>query len=195
MFIPNKFKITEESTFLSFIEKNAFGQLVSMVDEKIFSTHIPFFLSDDKQSLFAHLAKANPQAQAIDKQQALVTLQGAHGYVSPTWYAEAGVPTWNYQAVHIRGACRVFDDADALHDVVLRLTDIYESGSEQPWQANFKPAMLRGIVGVEIVIDDIQCKFKLSQNRSLKDREQVIAALEQRGEHVLAQAMRDQLPG
>ena len=50
--------------------------------------------------------------------------------------------------------------------------------------------MLGAIVGIEVTIDEIQCKYKLSQNRSAEDREQVILQLENTGSIDLAGAVR-----
>jgi len=50
--------------------------------------------------------------------------------------------------------------------------------------------MLDAIVGIEIVISKIQCKYKLSQNRSAQDQKQVAEQLEKLGSHELAGAMR-----
>ena len=62
---------------------------------------------NDEQSLICHVAKSNSQWKDIEDQEVLVTFQGAHDYVSPSWYETAGVPTWNYQAVHIYGKSRL----------------------------------------------------------------------------------------
>jgi transcriptional regulator len=50
--------------------------------------------------------------------------------------------------------------------------------------------MLKAIVGVEISIDEIQCKYKLSQNRPAADQQGVIDKLDYLGSESLAQAMR-----
>ena len=49
---------------------------------------------------------------------------------------------------------------------------------------------LRAIVGVEIIIDRVEGKFKLSQNRSDADVEGVVAGLDAAGGGELADAMR-----
>ena len=49
--------------------------------------------------------------------------------------------------------------------------------------------MLGAIVGVEVIINEVQCKYKLSQNRSTKDRLQVIEQLKAVGSNKLAEAM------
>ena len=189
MYIPKHFEVTDESEIYAFIEDNAFGQLISNCDGRLFSSHIPFFLSSDKTKLIGHLAKQNPQAHDIEDQEVLVTFQGAHDYISPSWYVGSGVPTWNYQSVHIYGPCKIFNTPGALSQVVDTLTEKYESKLSNPWQPKYKPSLLGAIVGVEITISEIQCKYKLSQNRSTQDQEQVIKQLKVNGSNKMAEAM------
>jgi len=190
MYIPKQFKVNDRDEIFSFAQANAFGQLVSHVENKLFSTHMPFLFSQDKTSVFGHLAKQNPQHIELDDQEVMITLEGPHDYISPSWYSSAGVPTWNYQAVHIYGRANTFTELDRLKDIVDTLTTKYESAFEQPWKPEYKAAMLNAIVGVEIHISDIQCKYKLSQNRPSKDQAQVIEQLERLGSDKLAQAMK-----
>lgn len=189
MYIPKHFEVTDRDVLCAFINENAFGQLVSTVGGRLFSTHMPFLLSDDSTRLIGHVARLNPQHTELDGQEVLITLQGPHDYISPSWYASAGVPTWNYQAVHIYGRGRVFDDTDALRSVVAALTEKYEAAYERPWQPDYKAAMLSAIVGVEVTISEIQGKFKLSQNRPAQDQRQVVTQLKAQGADALAAAM------
>jgi transcriptional regulator len=189
MYIPKHFEVTDKDKIFAFVEANAFGQLVSNVNGRHFSTHLPFLVSKDRSRIFAHLAKSNPQINEIEGQEALITFAGPHDYISPSWYGSPGVPTWNYQAVHIYGNCKVFTEPDALKDVVDSLTYKYESGFENPWKPEYKAAMLGAIVGIEIFISEVQCKYKLSQNRPLKDQELVIQQLKNIGSKELAWAM------
>lgn len=189
MYIPRCFEVTDREEIFGFIEANAFGQLISNVDGRPFSTHLPFLLSEDRTKIFAHLAGQNTQLREIAGQEVLVSFEGPHDYISPAWYAGPGVPTWNYQAAHIYGHCRVFEDSDRLKTLVDALTHQYESGFEQPWQPTYKAAMLGAIVGVEISISEVQCKYKLSQNRPAIDQEQVIRQLNRAGSKRLAAAM------
>lgn len=189
MYIPKHFEVTDEEEIFAFIEANAFGQLISNVAGRHFSTHLPFLVSNDRTRIFVHLAKPNPQLTEIEGQEALITFQGAHGYISPSWYIGPGVPTWNYQAVHVYGACRVFNDPEKLKELVDSLTHKYESGLDNPWQPRYEATMLGAIVGVEIHISEVQCKYKLSQNRPTKDQERVIQQLKNTGSKKLAEAM------
>lgn len=189
MYIPTHFEISDKEEIFSFIEANAFGQLISTLDGKLFSTHIPFLLTEDKSALLCHVALQNPQHKNIEGQEVLVTLEGPHDYISPSWYGSPGVPTWNFQAVHIYGQCKIFRDADRLKNVVDSLTSKYESGFQEPWRPDYNASMLKAIVGIEIAINDVQCKYKLSQNRSSEDRSQVIENLRALGSNSLAEAM------
>lgn len=190
MYLPTHFEITDSAEIQAFIEANAFGQLISTVDGKLFSTHMPFLVDADCTALLGHLAKPNPQLIDINNQEVLITLDGPHDYISPSWYKTSGVPTWNYQTVHIYGVCKRIDDPQKITDIIHALTAKYESAFESPWQPDYNPAMVGAIVGIAIEITQIQCKYKLSQNRSLQDRRQVIEQLEQRGSLQLATAMR-----
>ncbi len=189
MYLPNHFKITDEEEIFAFIEANAFGQLISTVEGKPFSTHLPFLLSADRKTLIAHLAKQNPQHTEIENQQVLITFSGPHGYISPSWYSTPGVPTWNYQAVHVYGPCKLIDQPDEIKTIVDRLTHQYEAGYESPWQPDYHVAMLKAIIGIEIEISEIQAKYKLSQNRPAQDQTQAIRQLKKSGSQALAKAM------
>ena len=193
MYLPDHFKITEQEEIFSFLEANAFGQLISLHEGRLTSSHLPFLVSAEREKLYCHLARPNAQWQQLESQQVLITFQGPHDYISPSWYQSPGVPTWNYQALHIYGHCRVFDAADELADLVERLSEHFEAAFESPWQPRYRDAMLKAIVGVEIGIDEIQCKYKLSQNRPAADHPGVIDKLEESGAGPLVQAMRKAL--
>ncbi len=193
MYIPKYFEITDKEKALSFIKSHAFGQLISMVDGRLFSSHIPFYYEEKRGVLVCHIARKNPQWKNIEEQEILVTFQGPHDYISPSWYESPGVPTWNYQAVHVYGSAELITESGRLKDIVNKLTEIYESSFEFPWVPEYKEPMLTAIVGIEIKITEIQCKYKLSQNRSERDRRQVIDQLQKRGSILLSEAMQIEL--
>ena len=188
MYIPKQFLI-ESSEAFSFIEKNGFGQLISNVKGRLFSSHIPFLLSEDRTTLYAHIALQNAQHTEIDEQEVLVVFQGEHAYISPSWYSSSGVPTWNYQAVHVYGKAKVFSSKDKLKWLVDSLTQKYEAAFLEPWQPDYNERMLQAIVGIEISITEVQFKNKLSQNKSSEDQSNVISGLRSLGEINLADAM------
>ncbi len=190
MYIPKHFHITDRDEIFSFIEHNAFGQIISTVQGRLFSTHIPLLVSDDKQKLFGHFARQNPQSKNINGQEVMITLEGPHGYISPSWYLNPGVPTWNYQAVHIYGICKILPELTAVKTIVDTLSNKYEEAFETYWEPDYNAGMLKHIIGFEIEIKDIQCKYKLSQNRSEQDLNSVIKQLQNRGSKTLADAVK-----
>lgn len=152
---------------------------------------IPFILYPDEGErgvLRAHVARANPVWQALrDGGECLVLFQGPHAYVSPGWYASKAehhkvVPTWNYALVQARGTARVVEDAAWLRRALGDLTAVHEAGLPQPWQLSDAPpdfldATMKAIVGIEIPLASLSGKWKVSQNRSVADREGVVRGL------------------
>lgn len=141
--------------------------------------------------LLAHIALANPQwSSAAEGVPGLAIVHGPQAYISPSWYPgkkEHGrvVPTWNYVSVHFSGPVTFHRDEEWLREVVTLLTDRHEADREDRWRVDDAPAgylsgQLRAIVGVEMTIERVEAKAKLSQNRPGQDQAAVIAAL--RGE-------------
>ncbi len=189
MYIPKHFEILDKEKINEFLRRNSFGELVTVIDGRPFSTHLPFMFDKASATVRMHIAKANPQWRELNESEALLVVSGPHGYVSPSWYHSSGVPTWNYQAVHIYGKAIVILDNNELKGIVDGLTKIAEENYLNPWQPNYSANMLQGIVGIELKISDIQCKFKLSQNRSRVDQQSVKETLLKEGNTALASAM------
>lgn len=187
MYIPEPFKETNSERISALIEGNSFGMLVTAPDGVPFVSHLPFIFdhaAGSKGKLFCHMARANPQWQHLSTcSEVLAVFQGPHAYVSPSWYASPGVPTWNYAVVHLRGKPRIIGSESELEALVERQTHVYESHMPSPWKPNLsgerRTKLLSMIVGLEIEITDIQGKFKLSQNRSLEDQQRVVEELGQ----------------
>ncbi len=192
MYIPKHFAVTNSDEIFKFIRENSFGQLISSVEGRLFCSHLPFILSDDQKFLFCHLAKKNQQWESIEGQEVLVTFQGAHDYISPSWYSTPGVPTWNYQVVHIYGKCLIISETEQLAAIVNQLSRINESSFQKPWSPEYKESMLNAIVGLKIKISEVQCKYKLSQNRSEQDRGNVATKLEEKGAVSLSHAIKNE---
>lgn len=134
------------------------------------------------------MAKANPQWKSIDSgSQGLAIIRGPQAYISPSNYEgkltdHKVVPTWNYQSVHLSGLVEVSEDVELLRGIVSQLTDSHEAKRETPWsvldaEPKYLEAQLHGIVAVTLHVTKVEAKYKLSQNRSVEDRERVITDL------------------
>ena len=141
-------------------------------------------LDRERNVLLGHMARANPQWQAFDGSgHALAIFHGPHAYVSPSWYAEpaTAVPTWNYAVAHVHGRVELMRDTAETRALLEEMIARYEAGRAQPWRLQLEgralQAMLDAIVGFRLAVERIDVKLKLSQNRSVADRERVTAAL------------------
>ena len=188
MYIPEYFKETNPERISALIKDNSFGTLITVPNGGVpFVSYLPFLYespADSNGKLLGHMARKNPQWQHFSSgSEVLAIFQGPHAYISPSWYSSPGVPTWNYAVVHLCGKARLIEDKSKLETLLEQLTQVHESQMPNPWEPKFtgerSSKLLDMIVGFEIEITDIQGKFKLSQNRSLEDRQRIIEELNQ----------------
>ncbi len=193
MYIPAHFAAGPEAIH-DLLAAPAAANLVTMTAQGMRATLLPLLYvpsAGEHGALHGHLARNNTQWSEPAIGEALVILQGADAYVSPAWYASKAehgrvVPTWNYSTAHVYGTLVVHDDPAWLGSHVRELTELNEARSDRPWSVDDAPekyiaGQLRGIVGVEVLITRIEAKTKLSQNRSGKDIDGVVAGLRASG--------------
>lgn len=183
MYIPSFNKFADKSEAISFMQRYSFGTIVTAVNNLPVATHLPFLISvrDDQLIISSHFAKANPQSLDIAGTNVLVIFTEPHAYISPAHYEkEANVPTWNYIAVHAYGRARVMKTEDEHLELLERTIKTFEESYFKQWQGlpqDYRSKMIKGITGFEITITDLQAKSKLSQNRTEKERDNIIDAL------------------
>lgn len=188
MYVPKAFALDDEYS-LDLAQSIGFGHLCVAVAGTVVSTPLPFLIEPGPTPLLrAHLARANPVVTAIGAgSAALVIVAGPDAYVSPSSYpskAEHGrvVPTWNYVALHLTGHASCVEGDSDIATIVSDLTDHHERMLPTPWAASDAPddflaSQRRAIIGIELRIESVIGKSKLSQNRSTEDRGAVIDAL------------------
>ncbi|EIM02821.1 FMN-binding negative transcriptional regulator [Rhodanobacter denitrificans] len=187
MYTPKHFVESRVEGLHGLIRAYPFATLVTRAADGLTANHLPF--ERVGEVLHGHVARGNELAR-LDGAEVLLVFQGPDGYISPNWYPskhETGreVPTWNYAVVHVHGRLRVIDDAAWLRRLLETLTDHHEAGQPQPWKITDAPddhieKSLRAIVGLEVVVERIEGKFKLSQNHPARNRAGVIAGLRER---------------
>jgi transcriptional regulator len=196
MYLPDHFRIDDLPQLHALMRARPFAALVSSAGALgLYATHLPTVLKHDGPfgTIECHLARGNPHGKDLAAgNEALMIFQGPQGYITPNWYpskAEHGkvVPTWNYAAVHAYGRPEVVEDKGWLRRHVGELTAQQEAGETKPWLVSDAPetfveAMLRGIVGFRFAITRLEGKWKMSQNRDVKDRAGVVQGLGHRGE-------------
>lgn len=174
-------------------------------------SHLPLLVSEEADGtprLCGHFARANDHWKIIEGGDAMsvAIFQGPHTYLSPSHYAskqETGkvVPTWAYVTVHAHGVASTLHDADRLLAHVNALTDRNEAEQPAPWKVSDAPddyvrKMLRGIVGVELCVNQLEGVWKMNQHRSDADKAGTVSGLagsDKERDRQLARAMTEAL--
>ncbi len=183
LYVPDHFTAPDHDAIFELIATHPFATLISIAGNEPVITHLPLLLAEDGM-LLGHVAHANPQAALLfDGAQATAIFHGPHAYVSPTWYEQAGVPTWNYATVHVRASIHALhgDAAQSLLDQLIDAFDpdpLGETGTRH-LRADERVDMLAHIHCFALEILKIESKFKLSQNKATTDRQRIISALGQ----------------
>lgn len=203
MYQPPHFREDDLNVQHALIRAHPLGLLITAGASGLIANSVPFHLDAEasgKGTLRLHLARANGQWRDIAAgTPILAVFQGSDSYITPSWYqtkAETGkvVPTWNYAVVQARGSARVIEDAAWLLAQISALTGQQEGLREKPWAVSDAPddfirAQLKGIVGIEIEIAEIDGKWKVSQNRPVADREGVAKGLTEMAEQAEMQEL------
>jgi transcriptional regulator len=208
MYVPAHFK-PDDADVLALLESGRAANLITATPDGLLATMLPLVYDGAESrdglgpwgALLGHVARNNGQWKTPTIGHAMVILAGPDAYVSPAWYAtkrEHGrvVPTWNYITVHAYGELVIHDDPDWVEANVRRLADHHEATRAKPWSVDDAPepyiaGQLKAIVGVEILIDRVEGKWKLSQNRSVADMTGAIEGLEALGENDVSAVMRE----
>jgi transcriptional regulator len=205
MYIPAHFLIQNPQDLHTILRDHPLGALVTSGPDGLDANHIPFEFDPSQGPhglLTAHVARANPVWQQCQQgADVLVIFRGNESYISPNWYpskheTHRQVPTWNYEVVHVHGRLAVMDEEKFVRRVVARLTREHEASEPRPWKMGDSPPeyiaqMLKAVVGIQVEIQRIEGKAKLSQNREARDRLNAADTLLAKGAAGLGQAMRD----
>lgn len=191
MYLPKYFEQQDLDSLTSLLKDYPLGALVTQYDGMLEANHIPFLLEGPLAAggkLIGHVAKGNPVwKHDTTEQETLVIFQGPESYITPNWYPSKQihhqvVPTYNYAVVHVYGRLSITHEEATKLRIVTDLTQAMESSRGSTWQVSDAPAdyiekMLNAIVGIELSITRIQAKWKVSQNRDVKDRDGVAQGL------------------
>jgi transcriptional regulator len=192
MYQPPHFCEENRETLVDLIRRHPLAAIVVAGPNGFEVNHVPCLIDPDvgpHGRLRLHVARPNPLRELAGAGLPVVAIfQGEEAYVTPSWYEtkrETGkvVPTWNYAVVHAHGRLSLHDDPSWLAGQIATLTDAHEASRAHPWAVSDAPAdymrgQMKGIVGIEIAIERLEGKWKVSQNRPAADRRGVIAGLE-----------------
>jgi transcriptional regulator len=188
MFIPAYFRVSDDKKIIKFIQDNNFGIIFSLdpQNSSIVTTHLPFLIEKDNFSNFimlCHFSKSNNHWRLIESNSDVqILFNGPHGYISPKYYINPSVPTWNYTAVHVTGKASIISSHDETYTALEKLVNFHEV-NKTGWKMkdvdiSYIEKLIKGIVCVQIKDLKFEAKFKLNQNKKDEDIKSVIEHLD-----------------
>ncbi|TDO51282.1 PaiB family negative transcriptional regulator [Kribbella sp. VKM Ac-2527] len=193
------------------IEAQPFATLITDEPE-LRIAHVPVQLrrpAADELEIAAHVAGQDPFAESIRLgAQVLVSVVGPSVYVTPSWYASRGLPTYNFVAIELRGRAVPLTDPEAVRAHLMRLVADHERGLHpdeskarwkvDDWARDRTTELLPELQAFTMKVQTVTAKVKMGQNRTAGDRVGVMTALQEssRGDHqVVEELMRARYDG
>lgn len=200
MYNPQYSKSENLDEVFALMYQHPFATLITVTDGNPHISHVPLTPKrlGEGIELIGHIARANPQWKSFPKSHATVIFHGPQTYITPKWYAENDVPTWNYVTVHVSGQIEIIEDQNGLVECLRELS----AHAEKLWPSGWEfflsddlsgDILFKSIVGFRIKVEELQYKKKLSQNRTAADRVGVMNGLQTRTDdnsHSILQEMR-----
>ena len=195
--MPNHFRLPDEYVE-RYLAAPRRGNLVTVHADGPRATLVPLFAEerDEGRVRVGHLVRNNPQAREPVTGPALAIIDIADAYVSPSWYTTndelPNVPTWDYVTIHATGELRVDPSPEAALRAASALTVGMGEGDVLDRVGTAKlERMARAIVGVELRVERLEAKAKMSQNRHPDDVASLLTAFERQGLDEVAQSLRE----
>jgi transcriptional regulator len=184
------YKEPNEKLIIEFVKQHPFAMLMGVdAANKPIATQVPVFIDERNGQLFltGHIMRKTDHHNAFEHNpNVLAVFTGAHTYVSASWYAnQQTASTWNYRSVHARGLIRFFNDEE-LYEVLKRTTHHFENNPHSPSHVEKLPqdyvhGLMKGIVGFEVEVKELNHVFKLSQDRNEKSYNNIVDELKKKG--------------
>ena len=183
--IPH-FKAQHQQEVIDFMMEHPFVTICG-VDANGFpvATHIPVLIKveNDLIAISGHMMRKQDHTIAFEKNNnVLVIFSAPSAFVSANWYTTKNMgSTWNYQTVHASGIMEIKDEAH-LRQLLTDLTLHFEKDINAPTQVKnlseeYMQQNMKAIYSFEIVVQDLQHVFKLSQNRDEASQANIQAEL------------------
>lgn len=141
--------------------------------------------------------------QVLEEEVLVLFSSPAEHYITPKFYVETKpttgkvVGTWNYAAAQVYGKAKIYFDSKAEETISFLATQADDLSDHcetsimgytgvgdrpPPWKVSEAPEryvdlLRKNIIGIEIAIDRLEGKFKMSQEMSKGDREGVVQGL------------------
>jgi transcriptional regulator len=188
MYPVEDFIVGDPAEIRTFVEKYPFATLVAFDPAGGFAaTHLPLLVQSwgEKIVFRGHVMRESDHGRAIHlAPNVFVSFLGPDAPVLGSWQLTKRYGgTWNYQAVHVRGEVQG-RERDELLAHLRELKDRFEVHPEHKFSSlppDYIDALVPMIECIDIVVSDIKCVFKLSQNRGIEEFDRTVAHLKQEG--------------
>ncbi|MEO6115017.1 MAG: FMN-binding negative transcriptional regulator [Pseudolysinimonas sp.] len=177
------FTTDDEAVVKRLIRENPWVTYVSNTASGLVASHYPTLLEEDEDgiSIVSHFGRPDEQLHELGQHEVLAIVQGAHGYISPGWYADGDfVPTWNHVTAHLYGVPEILS-GDENFAVLQKLVDHFEAPMPSAVSLDYDEQRARriaqGTVGLRIRVTRVDARLKLSQNKTPEVRATIIDAL------------------
>lgn len=159
-----------------------------IVASELVATHMPMLAVRDPDGslvIEGHIPLSDPLHTVLaEGQEVLLIFPGPSAYISPDWYTHTGLPTYDFEPIHIRGRATIMTQP-ALEDHLRRLIDHHErrvrprqegpdtaasGGAHGRWRMNDSAEdsmhqLLGAIAGFRLRPLSVEFKSKIGQNR------------------------------
>ncbi|MCA9879767.1 MAG: FMN-binding negative transcriptional regulator [Thermomicrobiales bacterium] len=176
--------VTDPEVIKRLIRENPWATFVSATSAGLTASHYPILLEEDTEgiSIVSHFGRPDDELHCLGEREMLVIVQGPHGYISPSWYGGEGfIPTWDHSTAHLYGTPELLSPEEN-YAVLSRLVDHFEQHVAHPCSLSQDEATARhvatGTTGLRLRVTRFDARLKLSQNKPLAVRENILAELD-----------------
>ena len=189
-----RYVMTDPNEVKRLIARHPWATFVSPASTGLVASHYPVLVDEgDDLAIISHFGRPDEVTHELGEHEILVIIQGAHDYISPSWYAPGDIiPTWNHVTAHLYGTPELLSD-DENYEMLSRLTDHFEKhhpgGRSLSEDEEGTRRIAKGTVGLRMRVTRFDARAKLSQNKAPEVVDNVIAQLDATNAE-LAQEMR-----
>ena len=173
-----------DADLTALVAEHPWVTLVSSTPHGLVVSHLPVVPDADRVdvAVLGHLPVADAADHRLGEVPVVLVVQGAHGYVSASWYVGGPyVPTWNFVVAHLHGRPERLA-AEETYDVLERTVDHFEQHRPEPFRLDevgeYAARLAPHVVGFRLVPSRVDAKAKLSQDKPAADVAAVLAGLD-----------------
>lgn len=189
MWVNKHFEVTDTVSWLvGFVNENTLSTIISHAPVRV--THMPVELvgADSKDpKLIFHVPTVDPIVESL-RAESLVTviIHGPQQYISPAVYRDVGLPTFNFGVAEVTDRCRLLTQEELrghLERLMIEREGMFAQATGiDPWAIDAEAKtrfdlLLPRVAGFELMLQNMQLKLKMGQNRASDDRRHTVEML------------------